>query len=257
MLSVRGAAHLLSIVNHLAGAGSVALLMNRWKNVSISQTGSVVFLKLFLEYYMILALCLLTAFHIPGIDLTLFFHNSEEGNFVRMIVLSWVCFAAILIFFHLVLPNSSGFKGIKNSEILSAFRDVSPKSHLQFILIQIAGFFFFDIVFIFWALTVFGLKISFLVFIAYFPIVRLIEAIPVSVMGLGTGQMAMIWLFAPTVDNTGTQTTITASILAFSLLVTIFSNLGRFAVGAISVRILPANVWRLKAGQEPFEPDSS
>jgi uncharacterized membrane protein YbhN (UPF0104 family) len=239
MLTIRGAAYLLSIVNHFVGAGSIALLMNRLKNKSISQTGSIVILKIFLEYYGIMALCLLTAFQIPGIDLKLFFENSEKGHFIRLIILSWICFVAVLLFFHLVLPNSQGFKGIKSSKILSAFRDVLPHKQFVFILIHVIGFFFFDILVVFLALMVFGLKIPFLFFIVFFPVVRLIEVIPVSVMGLGTSQMAMIWLFTPYVENAASEAALTASILAFSLLVTIFSNLGRFVVGAISIRILP------------------
>ena len=97
MLTVRGAAHLLTIVNYFAGAGSVAILMNRWKKIPISRAGSVVVFKLFLEYYMVLALCLLTAFHIPGIDLELFFTNSEEGNFVKLIILSLTGFSENVI----------------------------------------------------------------------------------------------------------------------------------------------------------------
>jgi len=73
MVPIRGAAHLFTIINHFAGSGGVALLMNRWKKIPISQTGSVVVFKLFMEYYGILALCLLTAFHIPEVDLELFF----------------------------------------------------------------------------------------------------------------------------------------------------------------------------------------
>ena len=107
-------------------------------------------------------------------------------------------------------------------------------------------FFFFDVVIVFFALILFKLEIPFLLFITLFPIVRLIEAIPVSVMGLGTSQMAMLWLFAPLTGNAGSTLNISASILAFSLLVTIFSNLGRFLVGSVCIKFLPKSVWGLK-----------
>ncbi len=192
MVTIRGASYLVSIINHFVGSGTIAILMNRWKKISISQTGSVVFFKLYLEYYMILTLCLLTAFHIPGIDLELFFINSEGGNLVRLIILSWVYFAAVLIFFHAILPRTNGFKGIKNSKILSAFREIPPQKYFLFTLVQVTGFFLFDILIVFLALMVFKLDIPFLFFIAFFPIVRLIEAVPISIMGLGTSQMAML-----------------------------------------------------------------
>ena len=246
MIPIRGSAHLLTIINHFAGTGGVALLMNRWKNIPISQAGSVVVFKLFIEYYGILALCLITAFHIPGVDLKLLFSNAAEGDLVRMIIISWIIYALVLIFFQLFIPHTNGFKKVKDSKILKAFRDISPQKHIMFISVQLIGFFFFDVVMVFFALIVFKLEIPFLLFITLFPIVRLIEAIPVSVMGLGTSQMAMLWLFAPLTGNAGSTLNISASILAFSLLVTIFSNLGRFLVGSVCIRFLSKNVWGLK-----------
>jgi hypothetical protein len=243
MVAIRGATHLITIINHFAGVGSVAILMNRWKKIPISQTGSVVAYKLFLEYYGVLALCLLTAFHIPGVDLELFFSDSAGGGLVRLIILSWVNFVLVLSFFHLLLPQTNGFKKVKSSNILSAFRDVSPQKYFVFVLIQMVGFFLFDVLMVFFALIVFKLDIPFLLFITLFPIVRLVEALPISVMGLGTSQMAMLWLFTPLASNAGSKLSLSASILAFSPLVTIFSNLGRFIVGSLSIRFLPKNVW--------------
>jgi len=156
-----------------------------------------------------------------------------------MIIISWINLALVLIFFHLFLPYTNGFKKVKNSKILSAFRNISPQKYFIFVLAQLVGFFFFDV------LMVFKLEIPFLLFITLFPIVRLIEAIPISVMGLGTSQMAMLWLFTPLTGNAGSKLNISVSILAFSLLVTIFSNLGRFLVGSVSIRFLPKNVWGL------------
>jgi uncharacterized membrane protein YbhN (UPF0104 family) len=246
MAPIRGAAHLLTIINHFAGSGGVALLMNRWKKIPISQTGSVVVFKLFIEYYGLLALCLLTAFHIPEVDLALFFSNAAEGDLVRMIIISWIIFAFVLIFFHFILPRTDGFKKIKDSQVLNAFRDISPRKYFIFVLVQLVGFFSFDVLMVFFALIVFKLEIPFLLFITLFPIVRLIEAIPISVMGLGTSQMAMLWLFTPLTGNAGSKLSISVSILAFSLLVTIFSNLGRFLVGSVSIGFLPKSVWGLQ-----------
>ena len=243
MLVVRAAVLLLNIVNYFIGAGSVALVVNRWKKIPISKTVSVVFFKLFIEYHAVLALCLVTAFHIPGIDLKFFLSGSDVGNFIRFIVLSWVGFGAILSFFHLVLPRINGLKKIKHSKTLSMFRDVKPFNQILYIVLQTTGFFLFDILIVFFALLIFGLRIEFLYFIAFFPLVRLIEAIPISVMGLGTSQMAMIWLLTPLVDSSAEKSTVVASIVAFSLLVTLFSNLSRFAIGAVGVKWLPENVW--------------
>jgi len=244
MFIVRASALLLNIVNYFIGTGSVALLIHRWKKIPISRTASVVFFKLFIEYHAILGLCLVTAFHIPGIDLKFFMAGSDVGNFVRLIVLSWVCFGAILIFFHLVLPRINGLEKIKKNSMLSIFNHVKPVKLLFYILMQATGIFLFDILVTFLLLSIFGLEIEFLFFVAFLPIVRLIEALPISVMGLGTSQMAMIWLFTPLVNSSAEKSAVVASILAFSLLITIFSNLSRFAIGAVGVKCLPGDVWK-------------
>ena len=244
MLVVRAAILLPNMVNYFLGAGSVALVVNRWKNIPISKTGSVVFFKLFIEYHAVVALCLAAAFHIPGIDLNLLLKDSDIGNYIRFIVLSWVVFGAILLFFHLVLPRVNGLMNIKNSNLLSMFRNVKPVQQVFFITMQTTGFFFFDILIAYCALSIFGLKIEALYFIAFFPIVRLIESIPVSVMGLGTGQLAMLWMLTPIVDSSADKSSLVASILAFSLLITLCSNLSRFVIGVIGIKCLPADIWK-------------
>jgi len=246
MFVTRAASLLLNMINHFIGAGSVAFLVHRWKKIPVSRTGSVVVFKMFIEYHAILALCLLTAFYIPGIDLHLFLEGSDEGNFVRLIVLSWAHFGVILAFFHLILPRTNGLVKIKNSNMLAMFRDVKPIKQLLYILMQATGFFLFDISIAFLLLLIFGLRVEFLYFIAFFPIVRLIEALPISVMGLGTSQMAMLWLLAPLIDQSTGDSTVAASIMAFSLLITILSNLSRFVIGSAGVRWLPEDVWESK-----------
>ena len=244
MLNIRAASLLLNLVNYLIGTGSVALLIHRWKKIPIARAGSVVAFKMFIEYHAILFLCLVTAFHVPGIDLNLFLEGSDAGNFVRFIVFSWAVFGVTLVFFHLIVPGAKGLQKVKNSNILSMFRDVKPVKQILYILMQAGGFFLFDIVIVFLLLLIFGLRMEFLYFITFFPIVRLIEALPISVMGLGTGQMAMLWLFTPLMDQSVGESTVAASLMAFSLLVAIFSNLSRFAIGAVGVKRLPDKIWK-------------
>ena len=243
MFVARAASLLLNMINYFLGVGSVAFLVHRWKKIPVSRTVSVVVFKMFIEYHAILALCLLTAFHVPGIDLSLFLEGSDVGNFVRLIVLSWVGFGTILVFFHGVLPNVKGLNKIRQSHILSLFRDVKPIKQVLYILMQAIGLLLFDILIAFLLLSIFGLRIEFIYFLTFFPIVRLIEALPISVMGLGTSQMAMLWLLTPLMDQASGESTLAASIMAFSLLITIFSNLSRIAIGAVGVKWLPEGVW--------------
>ena len=243
LLPVRGSAILVWIMNYFAGMGSLAFLMNRWKKISISRASSVVIFSFYLDYYMILFYCLVGAFWLPGVNLVSFFEISEQGNFVRMIVISWLFFVFTICFFNLLLPRSKGFKRLKKNEILFTFRNAAPLTYLKFMMLKILSFFICDIVLVYGALAVFGLNVSFLYLIALFPIVRLIESIPISVMGMGTGQAAMIWLIAPIIENTSSQVNHESALLGFSFLAMILANLGRFAIGATSIKFLPKNIW--------------
>ncbi len=246
MLPIRGSSFLIWIMNYFAGMGSMAFLMNRWKKIPLSRASSVVIFSFYLDYYMIMTFCLLGVFLLPGLDLVDFFEMSEQGTFIRTIILSWLFFILLICFFHLVLPRSKGFTRIKKNEILSAFRDAPPRKYFMFMLLKILGFFICDIVFVYFTLTIFGLNVPFLKLIALFPIVRLIESIPISVMGLGTSQAATIWLITPIIESSSSQVNYEAALLAYSLLGMILVNFGRFVIGTTSVKFLPKNLWTLK-----------
>ena len=250
MVPISGAAYLVRLLNYFAGIGSQALLMNRWKKISISHASSIVIFYMFLDYYTILVFCLFGAFQLPDVDLKYFFSTAEAGHLVRFIVISWIVFLLHLCFYRLILPHTNGLERFKQSDILLAFRQAQAFKYGYYILLKAVGMFLYGITLNYLALRVFGLHVPFLYLSVMLPIVWLIESIPVSVMGMGTGQAAMLWLVTDFAEGSGSPEDIEAAVLSFSLLSMIVVNAGRFAIGAFSVWRLPKNIWASKKKPE-------
>ena len=75
------------------------------------------------------------------------------------------------------------------------------------------------------------------------PIVWLIGSIPITVMGLGTVQAAMIWLIAQFAEGSGGPAEVEAAVVAYSLLWAFCFNMLRFGIGAVCVSRLPKEIW--------------
>jgi hypothetical protein len=252
MLPIRGVTYLITLLNYVAGQGGMALIMTRWKKISLPRSTSVVMFSLFGDYYMLLALCLAGAFRLKNVDLNRVLDNTEEGHLVRFILISWAVFFATIWFFRGFLPRSEGWKGLKENELVAAFREATPAQYVQIVLLKtvipLAG-----ILTTYFALAAFDLHVPFIYLISMLPIVWLIEAIPISVMGMGTAQAAMIWLVARFAVDSGGAGDIEAAVLAYSILSMIVYNGGRFLIGAACVPFVPRRVWAF--GEKGNEPD--
>jgi hypothetical protein len=242
MLAVRGASYLLALLNFFMGQGGLALLMNRWKNLSLSRATSVIIFNIFNDYFLLLAFCLAGAFRLPDVDLACFIRAGEEGDLVRFIVISWAFFALHLMFYRWFLPRVDGWERIKNNELLSTFNQAPVMLYFKLGIIKSPSF-FVGIIVQYFALMAFDIRVPLLHMMVMIPIVWLIGAIPVTVMGLGTMQAAMIWLVARFAEGSGGPGEIEAAVVAFSLLWTISYNLGLFVTGAVCVSRLPRSIW--------------
>ncbi len=242
MMPVRGAAYILMLLNFFVGQGSMALLMNRWKNISILRASSVVLLSIICDYYVVLGFSLVGAFQLPGVDLACFFDGSDEGHLVRFLVISWMAFVVQFAFYRGVLPRSAGMEKIKQNELLSAFREASAAIYIKFALLKLIPS-SVGIISYYYGLIAFGIHVPLLHLVAMVPLVWVIGAIPITVMGLGTVQAAMIWLVAPYAEGSATPDEVNAAVIAFSLLWTICANFSKFAIGAISLSRLPKYIY--------------
>ncbi len=242
MMPITGAAYILRLLNFFVGQGSMALLMNRWKDLSILRASSVVLLSIFCDYYVVLGFCLVGAFQLPGVDLSCFFDTSEEAHLVRFLVISWMVFAVQFAFFRGILPRYNRWDKIKQNELLSAFREMSAAMYLKFGLLRLIPS-VVGIISYYYGLMAFDIHVPMLHLLAMVPIVWIIGAIPITVMGLGTVQAAMIWLVAPYAQGDASPDEVNAAIIAFSLLWSIGANFVKFAIGAISITRLPKYIY--------------
>ncbi|MCP4751252.1 MAG: hypothetical protein GY866_10180 [Proteobacteria bacterium] len=248
MLPIRGASYLLMVLNFFVGQGGLTLLMNRWKALSIKRTGSIVLFSIFTDYYMLMVLCLIGAFRLPGVDLVDFFQGTEEGDLVRFIVISWIYFALHIGFYRLYLPRG-GRPFLKRSEILSTFREAPLFLYIKLGAVKLVN----SIVGLFstyFALMAFDLHVPLPYLVAFLPIVWFISSIPITVMGLGTTQAALIWLVARYAEGSGGPDEIKAAIVAYSLLWWFLYTIGNFCIGSVCVLRLPKNVWASKKVRE-------
>jgi Lysylphosphatidylglycerol synthase TM region len=245
MVPVRGASYVLMILNFFAGQGGMALLMNRWKGIPIKRVGSIMLFTIFNDYYLLMVFCLAGAFRLDGIDLTEFFAKSEEADLVRFIILSWVYFVFHVSFYRLYLPRTQRFKFFKEHEVFSSFRESSVWMYLKLGVIK-CPLFLASLFTCYYILSAFGLHVPLNYLIVFLPIVWLISSMPITVMGLGTTQAAMIWLVARFAEGSGGPEDIQAAVVAYSILWWFSYNLGRFIIGGVCVTRLPKHIWENK-----------
>ena len=242
MIPIKGATYLLVLLNFFVGQGGLALLMNRWKGLSISRSSSIIIFSLFVDYFLILAFCLAGAFQLDDVDLVKFFVSGEEGDLVRFVVISWAFFVLHIAFYRWYLPRSKGMTWVKENQVLTSFREAPIKMYLKLGGVKAANN-IVGIITCYYALTAFGIHVPLLHLIVMLPLVWIIGSIPITVMGLGTVQAAMIWLVARSAEGSGTPEEITAAVVAYSLLWAISSHIAHFAIGAVCVSRLPKSIW--------------
>ena len=248
MLLVRGASHLLLMLNFFVGQGGMTLLMNRWKQLSLKRAGSIILFSIFNDYYLLLAFCLVGAFRLPGVDLVSFFQGTEAGDLVRFILISWLVFVLLILYFKLFLPRPSVRIRVKKREIFSSFREAPLILYFKLMGVKTINF-ASGLITSYFALMAFGLHVPLGYLIVFLPIVWLISSIPITVMGLGTTQAAMLWLVAGFARGTGGPEAIEAAVLAYSLLWWFSFNVGRFIIGAFFLFRLPKSIWQYKVDQ--------
>ncbi len=241
MLPYRGASYLLFVVNVFVGQGGMAFIMNRWKKVPIKRASSIVMFAMFTDYYLLLAFCLAGAFRLPGVDLVAFFDGSDQGNLVRFIVISWSLFALQIGYYRLYMQSPRA-KHVKKFEIFSTFREAPITLYLKLMMVR-SGTFVVGIFVNYFSLAAFDLHVPLIYLFVYLPIVWLISSIPITVMGLGTTQAAMLWLVARFAEGSGGPEEIAAAILAYSLLWWFCFNRGRSLIGAVCLFRLPKDFW--------------
>jgi uncharacterized membrane protein YbhN (UPF0104 family) len=242
MIPIRGASYILIALNFFVGQGGLALLMNRWKGLSIKRTSSIILFTIFNDYFLLLAFCLVGAFQIPGVDLADFFMPGDKGDLVRFVVISWLYFWMHIGFYRWYLPRTKRLQRFKQSVFFSSFHEAPTARYFKLGAVKSVNF-FVGIFAYYFAFPAFGLHVPLLYLVTFIPIVWLIGSIPITIMGFGTVQAAMIWLVAGYAQGSGSPQEIEAAVLALSLLWSFSFRLGNLAAGAICVSRLPKRIW--------------
>jgi hypothetical protein len=131
---------------------------------------------------------------------------------------------------------------MKEREIFSTFRDAPLILYFKLMAVKAVGS-MVGLLTTYFALMAFGIEVPLGYLIVFLPIVWLIGSIPVTVMGLGTTQAALLWLVAGFAQGSGGPEMIEAAVLAYSLLWWFWFNVGRFAIGAFFLFRLPKEIW--------------
>jgi hypothetical protein len=95
------------------------------------------------------------------------------------------------------------------------------------------------------AMRAFGIRPPLWSFLTLMPVVSLVTALPISVQGLGTTQLAAVYFFAPYAQ--GSQETREATVLAYSLTTSVLAILFMLSMGLAFLR----RGLRLLAGDRP------
>ena len=95
------------------------------------------------------------------------------------------------------------------------------------------------------AMRAFGIRPPLWSFLTLMPVVSLVTALPISVQGLGTTQLAAVYFFAPYAE--GTLATREATVLAYSLTTSVLALLFMLGMGLVFLK----RGLRLLAGAHP------
>ena len=181
---VKAASYLLSVVHYAAGAGSVALLLRRRAGMSLSDAAGVVLLIVFFDLTTLIAL---TAVGVAFV---------ETGEPVlRAGVILGAAIAVAGGFALLRAPGSLGpLDRLRSLELFRAARTSTLRQLTALALLRLC----FVVSFIALghaSLVAFGVDVPLGDLVVGFTVVSLVGALPIAVSGLGTGQVAFVYVF--------------------------------------------------------------
>ena len=222
VMSIRGSTYLLMILNYNLGVGGIAFYLKQGKSIPLLRSTSLMIFYMFTETVSLSLMSAIGCLFTPESSVLL---NSLfywcAGIFIVFIV-------GIMIFKS--LPRRGFFQKIKDFAILKIFNEATLRSYL---LLPIWRGLYFStfIVFFYMAVKAFHMDIPLLTLAAFVPIIFFIGNIPITPLGLGTIQAAMLFFF----QNYSSE----GNILAFSItystsLFLLRALIGMFYLGKIA-----------------------
>jgi hypothetical protein len=215
ILLARGSTYILGILNYAMGQGALGVYLQRSGVTAIRAAGNMLFL-------MIVNLGVLLVIASFGFVAG----GSPKTSYVNLAPLFYGLWLGMLLYLAAIglQPRS-----VQKYQLLAPSFQAGLRGHVRAGAARLPHMLF--LVFAYWgALRLWGIPVPLSQGVAMVPVVLLINAVPITPLGLGTTQAAMVLLFSPYVPlhDPAVQT---AVVLAFSLLYYFFGILAQALLG--------------------------
>jgi hypothetical protein len=188
VLVVRGATYVLALVNYVVGQGAIVYFVKRSRGVPVVRSSSTVLLIMGIHILILLLLTTLGLFLAPDLPASL--RNLVLGAHVALLA-----YAVLLV----IRPRF-----LITRPILDVCFSAGLSGHLRAIAVRLPHTVSL-VLFTFASLRAFDVRVPIEQAVLYLPIVYFIAVLPISAMGLGTTQAAMIHFFATYAPGTQAQ----------------------------------------------------
>lgn len=209
---IKAASYPLGLLNYALGAGGLTYLLRRRGDLRISEAAGIVILIALFDLGLLLLLSALGAVML-----------STQAVALQASVIVTGVFGIVAGFAFLRAPMSMGvLDRVRDLEIFSAAR-TTPASRLIVLATLRLGFVISFVMLCGSALAIFGVQVPVGDLVVGVAVVSLVASLPIAVAGLGTGQVAFVFMFR----HWGTPEVLLASNLALTAaLILIRASLG-------------------------------
>jgi uncharacterized membrane protein YbhN (UPF0104 family) len=230
--SLRGMSYLLTPIHWNVGKAAVILRLRQTKQVPVLEATSTVML------YQAVDGMILAGFAALGMTLLPFAEGSPDNlSQARFWALSLI--GLTLFNFALLRARWPNFRWLawwRGISLHLAHRKVMPLDFTLLLLGKTAYHFIYILVFYF-GTQAFGIDLPFALALAATPIIQAVGGLPLSPMGLGTQQAAMLYFFGSRFGGNAEE----ATIVAFGFSFPVALNLGRCLIGLFYLQDLTAS----------------
>ncbi len=237
VLAVKGASYFLNLVNYNAAAGGIGWAAGRlsgrgaWRGISALVLLNAVDLMGLVVY---VTLGLATGATIDA---------SVRAALVPLVAVAWVAYPAGMALAHVPWPGP--LERIRRLAVLDALRRATFADHVVLLGIRV-GFLALYLAVQWISLHAFGVPVPLHALMVYNAAITLVTALPISVAGIGSVQVAMVALYRPWAS----PERIVACGLAIAFLFAAIRTLIGYACLPAATRLME----RSQAGREPNPP---
>lgn len=203
----RGAIHILSIINFALEQGGLGYWLARKKSVSGGQAFSTIFFIMTMGGFMIMCLSTVGLLLMPEVKISHVITDGPGTGLLRFTII-YIVFSIVEFIIWITKPKTRFLRFMFRGPFM-VFHKLQLRHFIIMFLLNLIPFTSF-IIGAWIGLTAFGVNVPFSHVLTYVPIIEFIAVIPITVMGLGTTQVAWIKFFEGLVSA--------ETIVAFSML---------------------------------------